>query len=118
MAAEVGVSASTISLWKHRGILPRHEKHLDRLVELSGDDRAKVYTLAGRGQWGMEVPDLLPEVIALAKHIDNLLSVIDDPRVREFALTRLRASINDLSSALEEVQDLIRSEPNGEGEKP
>lgn len=57
---------------------------MDRLVELSGDDKATVYALAGRGYIGIELADSDKDIAAMAVDIQSALDSIDDPKFRMF----------------------------------
>lgn len=114
LASEIGVSASSISLWKNRGVTPRSEIHLDKLVELSGEDKSKVYALAGRGQVGMAVEGLSPDLTRMAYVLQAELEAIEDPNVREMARLNLHTQIRAWRETLETISEFVKGkEVNG-----
>ncbi len=109
LAAHLGVTAPTISRWKSGKWLPRDPAQLDLIAEFFGEDRTKVYFMAGRGQIGMDVDDLLPEMAQLAYEIQNHLETIADPSVRAFAQQDLRQLVATWIDRQEHIDELLES---------
>lgn len=105
LAEALGVTQPTISRWLN-GKLPDPEQST-RLCEYFDINLSFLYQLMGR----LERPEgFSPEMTVRVERIENLLSSINDDRVKEIVIAKLDSSFAETVDLIERIQDLLDDE--------
>lgn len=107
LASMLNVTAPAITKWKYGGSTPSKPEYLDKLVELSGEDRATVYALAGRGYAGVDVAELDRFYVDVALGLQKGERAIQAEAYKKLYRERLRRVIQGLGDEFEMHRDAL-----------
>ncbi len=103
LAKLFGVNPSTISSWIIGRSMPEDEQ-IDKLVTYFGQDKTFFLRLMGKLDSGHAYT---PEVAAMMQYVDQRLAEIDDPKIKEVVLERLKRDLAALTDTVERLADLF-----------
>jgi transcriptional regulator with XRE-family HTH domain len=112
LSERIFVAPSTISAWVLGRAKPTDDK-LEILIDLFQADRAKVFTLAGKGYAGVG-DKLSPKAAEMAHTIEAILANIEDPAAREMAEQTLQGHLHTWADSIEQLVDYLETLKAGE----
>ena len=109
---QTGISQSTWSSLE-KGAQGPTVRILTALAPVFGYERNELLQM-----WGfIDTPyEMSPEMAGLVEVLDRKLEAIEDPKVKELAITRLKHDIAALTDMVESLSDFIDSLPTKDGQ--
>lgn len=112
LARGLGIQQSTVSQWLSGKSEPTTTNliALARLFDLNTNSVLQMFEDA-------DAPyQMSPEMAGLVEVLDRKLEAIEDPRVKELAIARLKHDITALTDMVESLSDFIDSLPTKDGQ--
>lgn len=108
LAAALDTTAATIGRWRAGSVKPRDSEVLDAVADFFGEDRGKVYTIAGRGYVGADSEGLDPRFAEIAFALQTAFrSGPDMPAVQEYFFDIIKRKMREGVDEFEAVKDLL-----------